>query len=56
MALYMESVADQTDHFANAFVCENIAYCYDVRQHYDGQKFTADIICLEKSSVRKGIF
>ena len=28
--LYKESVADQTDHFANVFVCENIAFSYDV--------------------------
>ena len=26
MMLYMKSVADQTDHFANAFVRENVAY------------------------------
>ena len=30
MTLYAESVADQTDHFADAFVCENVAYEYDV--------------------------
>ena len=29
--LYAESVADQTDHFANVFVRENVAYgCDDV--------------------------
>ena len=28
--LYTESVADQTDHFTNAFVRENIVYSYDV--------------------------
>ena len=27
---YTESVADQTDHFADAFVCENVAYGYDI--------------------------
>ena len=27
---FIESVADQTDHFANAFVRENVAYGYDV--------------------------
>ena len=27
--LYTERVADQTDHFANAFVRENVAYGYD---------------------------
>ena len=30
MMLYTESVADQTDHFADAFVCENDAYGYDI--------------------------
>ena len=30
MTLYTESVADQTDHFADVFVCEIIAYGYDV--------------------------
>ena len=28
--LYTVSVAYQTDHFADAFVCENVAYGYDV--------------------------
>ena len=30
MTLYTESVADHTDHFADAFVCKNLAYSYDV--------------------------
>ena len=30
MALYTESDADQTDHFADAFVWENVAYGYDI--------------------------
>ena len=30
MKLFTESVADQHDHFANAFVRENVAYGYDV--------------------------
>ena len=30
MTLYTESVADQTDHFADVFVRENVAYRYDV--------------------------
>ena len=30
MTLYTESVADQTDHFAIAFVPENVAHDYDV--------------------------
>ena len=30
MALYTESVMDQTDHFADAFVRENVAYGCEV--------------------------
>ena len=30
MTLYTESVVDQTDHFADDFVCYNVAYGYDV--------------------------
>ena len=30
MTLHTESVADQPDHFADAFVRENIGYCYDI--------------------------
>ena len=30
MTLYTENVADQTDHFADVFVRENVAYGYDV--------------------------
>ena len=41
-ALYTESIADQTDHFADVFVRENVAYGYDVR------KDTADAILFFK--------
>ena len=30
MTLNTESIADQTDHFADVFVRENVAYGYDV--------------------------
>ena len=30
MTLYTKSVADQTDHFDDVFVRENVAYGYDV--------------------------
>ena len=30
MTLYTENIADQTDHFADAFVCKNAEYGYDV--------------------------
>ena len=29
MMLYTESAADQTGHFVDAFVCENVAQDYD---------------------------
>ena len=35
---YTESVAGQTDHFADAFVCKNIAYGYDVLTKLWGSK------------------
>ena len=47
MTMYTESVVDQTDHFADAFVRENVAYgnMYDVVatlwRRYDVRKFTA---------------
>ena len=28
---YIEGVADQTDHFTNAFVCENVVQGYDIK-------------------------
>ena len=30
MTLNAESAADQTDHFADAFVCKNDAHSYDI--------------------------
>ena len=30
MTLYAESAADQTDHFADAFVCKNFEHSFDV--------------------------
>ena len=50
MTLYTESVADQTDHFADVFVRENVAYGYDVMTFESTQPTP---FCLEKSSVRK---
>ena len=42
MTLYVESAADQTDHFADAFVRENVARVYDVvtvRRFYSRRHF-----------------
>ena len=50
MTLHTESVADQTDHFADVFVRENVAYGYDVVTFESTQPTP---FCLEKSSVRK---
>ena len=30
MTLYADCAADQTDHFVDAFVCENVGHVYDV--------------------------
>ena len=53
MALYTKSIADQTDHFADVFVRENVAYGYDVMTF---ECLQPTPFSLEKSSVRKGIF
>ena len=47
MTLYTESIADQTDHFADAFVRENVVYGYDVR------KFTANAILFREIQCKK---
>ena len=46
MTLYAESAADQTDHFADAFVRENIAYGYDLC------KFTVDAILFRETQCK----
>ena len=51
MMLYMESVADQTDHFADAFVRENVGYGYNDVMMFESLQPTP--FCLEKSSARK---
>ena len=43
----MESAAEQTDHFANVFVPENVAHGYDVR------KCTADTILFREIQCKK---
>ena len=50
MTLYTERIADQTGHFADVFVRENVAYGYDVMTFESTQPTP---FCLEKSSVRK---
>ena len=52
-----ESVAAVTDHFADAFVRENVARVYmTLWRRNDVRKFDDDAILFEKSSVRKWIF
>ena len=50
MTLYTESGADQTDHFADAFVCKIAAHGYGVMT-FESTQLTP--FRLEKSSVRK---
>ena len=53
----LEWAAAVTDHFINAFVCENVAGVYMMLwRRNDVQKLTLTPFCFEKSSVRKGIF
>ena len=47
MMLYMESAANQTDHFTDAFVCKNVAYSYDIVMTFESLQPTP--FCLEKS-------
>ena len=54
LTLYTESFADQTDHFADAFVHENVTYSCDGVMTFVSLQPTP--LCLEKSNVRKGIF
>ena len=49
MTLYTESAADQTDHFANVFVRENVVHGYDVMTFESTQPTP---FCLENSSVK----
>ena len=44
---YIRKAADQTDHFANVFVRENVAHGYDVR------KYTADAILFREIQCKK---
>ena len=44
MTLYTESVADQTIHFADAFVCEKLHASMTLWRRYVFRKFDADAI------------
>ena len=48
MMLYTESTADQTDHFAEVFVRENVAQGYDVMTFESTQPTP---FCLENDHV-----
>ena len=53
ITLFTECVDDQTNHFTNAFVPENVAYGYDVVTF---ESLQPTPFCLDKFSVRKGQF
>ena len=46
---YIRKAADQTDHFADVFVRENVDYEYDIVTTL----WRSKVLCLEKSNVRK---
>ena len=48
-----ESIADQTDHFANVFVRKNVAYGYDVVMRLWRSKVTADAIFFREIQCKK---
>ena len=53
----LECVAAVTDHFADAFVRENVARVYmTLWRRNDVRELTLTPFCFEKSSVRKWIF
>ena len=52
--LYTGIVADQNDHFNDVFIRKNLPYGYKVVTTFANLQQTP--FCLEKSSVRKGIF
>ena len=54
MKIYMESITDQTDHFADVFVCDVCAYSNDIVMTVESLQLTPFI--LETSSLRKWIF
>ena len=53
----LECVAAVTDHFADAFVRDNVAHVYMMLwRRNDVRKLTLTPFCFEEPSVRKGIF
>ena len=52
MTLYTESVADQTDHFTDAFVRENVVYGYDI-VHSRHTQYKADAILFREIQCKK---
>ena len=52
-----ECVASVTDHYADAFIRENVARVYmTLWRRNDVRKLTLTPFCFEKSNVKKGIF
>ena len=53
MTLCTENIADQTDHFIDAFVYENVMYSFDIVTMLCIQKFTADAILFKEIQCKK---
>ena len=53
MSLYTESVADQTDHFADALFVKLLRTVMMLGGSYDIRKFTADAILFREIQCKK---
>ena len=53
MTVYTKSVEDQTDHFTDVCVSENVAYGYDVVTALCVRKYTADAILFREIQCKK---
>ena len=54
MTLYTGNAVNKTDHFADAFVHENVANGYDIVMTFESLQSVP--FCLGKFSIRKWIF
>ena len=53
MTLYTESVADQTDHFADVFVREDVAWLMTFCGRSGVRKYTADAILFREIQYKR---
>ena len=53
MTLYTESLADQTDHFADVFFAKTLRTVMTLWRRYDVRKYTADAILFRETQCKK---